>query len=82
MFNNNFSSEISVQRLQILKLSPVINLCTSNLHPMSLLEQFIASSGGYEARKSFARTHFGTSELLAQWNFTLLAYLHQITKFM
>lgn len=71
-----------MQRLQILRFNPVINLCINNLNPMSLLEQFISSSGGLEARRNFARTKFGSAVLLPQWNSTLLAYLQQITKFM
>ncbi|CAH1112722.1 unnamed protein product [Psylliodes chrysocephalus] len=69
-------SESSLNRLNPLKLAPVLNLrptstCTS------LLELFICSSGGQEARKSFARVSC-SDEALAHWHLSLLPYLNHV----
>ncbi|XP_072392736.1 nuclear pore complex protein Nup160 homolog [Diabrotica undecimpunctata] len=68
--------ESSINRLAPLKLAPVLNLrpvttCTS------LLELFISSTGGQEARKSFARVNC-SDEALAHWHISLLPYLNHV----
>lgn len=73
-------SESSLNRLNPLKLAPVLNLrptstCTS------LLELFICSSGGQEARKSFARVSC-SDEALAHWHLSLLPYLNHVRHIM
>lgn len=66
-----------MQRLSSLKLSPVFNLRNSSIHSISLLELFAGSTGGYEARKVFAKiTH--NEESLAQWHLSLLPYMNTL----
>ncbi|RZC33085.1 nuclear pore complex protein Nup160 -like, partial [Asbolus verrucosus] len=68
-------TESALQRLSSLKLSPVFNLRTSTTNSISLFELFAGSTGGYEARKLFARLKHN-EETLAHWHLSLLPYLN------
>ncbi|XP_018568434.1 nuclear pore complex protein Nup160 homolog isoform X2 [Anoplophora glabripennis] len=72
----NLPHESSIQRLTPIKLTPVFNLRFSTTC-VSLLELFTASSGGEEARKSFARVTC-SDEALAHWHLSLLPYLNHL----
>lgn len=64
-----------MQRLSSLKLSPVYNLRTNTINSISLFELFAGSTGGYEARKAFARIRHN-EDTLAHWHLSLLPYLN------
>ncbi|XP_044262804.1 nuclear pore complex protein Nup160 homolog [Tribolium madens] len=68
-------TESALQRLSSLRLSPVFNLRTNAISSISLLELFAGSTGGYEARKAFARLRHN-EESLANWHLALLPYLN------
>ncbi|XP_057663813.1 nuclear pore complex protein Nup160 homolog [Diorhabda carinulata] len=70
------SRESSINRLTPLKLPPVLNLRPVSMCS-SLLELFISSTGGQEARKSFARVTC-SDEALAHWHLSLLPYLNHV----
>ncbi|KAJ8959900.1 hypothetical protein NQ318_011637 [Aromia moschata] len=72
----NLPQESSMQRLTPIKLSPVFNLRTTN-SCAGLLELFISSTGGDEARKSFARVKC-SDEALAHWHLSLLPFLNHM----
>ncbi|KAJ8920022.1 hypothetical protein NQ315_011672 [Exocentrus adspersus] len=72
----NLPQESSIQRLTPIKLTPVLKLRFSGAC-ISLLELFVASSGGDEARKSFARVNC-SDEALAHWHLSLLPYLNHL----
>lgn len=69
------SRETTLQRLSSLKLQPVFNLRTNSINSISLLELFGGSTGGYAARRAFARIKHD-EDTLAQWQLSLLPYVN------
>nr|CAH7729258.1 unnamed protein product [Callosobruchus chinensis] len=80
----NMPQEAALQRLTPLKLQPVAlvrSSATGGSGPASLLEMFIASTAGHQARRAFARSpivNAHPSELLAHWHLSLLPYLNHL----
>ncbi|KAG5881796.1 hypothetical protein JTB14_037092 [Gonioctena quinquepunctata] len=72
----NLPQDSCLQRLAPLKLPPVFNLRPTNMS-ISLLELFTSSTGGQEARKSFARVNC-SDEALAHWHLSLLPLLNHL----
>jgi nuclear pore complex protein Nup160 len=72
---SHLPTESALQRLSSLKLSPVYNLRTNTINSISLFELFAGSTGGYEARKAFARIRHN-EDTLAHWHLSLLPYLN------
>lgn len=75
--HHHLHHDASLQRLAPIKLTPVDSLRTKTLQSVSLLEMFISSSGGQEARKTFGRIKY-CDEDLAHWHLSLLPYLHHL----
>lgn len=74
--------ETSQQRLTgCLKLTPVYNFNSSLNTCTSLLELFISSTGGHEARKSFARVTCSETAM-AHWHLSLLPLLNHLRHIM
>lgn len=75
-------SETSQQRIVTsLKLTPVYNFNSSLNSCTSLLELFTSSTGGHEARKSFARVTC-SEEALSHWHLSLLPLLNHMRHIM
>ncbi|XP_074031669.1 nuclear pore complex protein Nup160 isoform X2 [Leptinotarsa decemlineata] len=72
----NLPQDSGMQKLTPLKLAPVFNLRPAGIF-ISLLELFISSTGGQEARKSFARVNC-RGEDLAHWHLSLLPFLNHL----
>ncbi|XP_019873892.2 nuclear pore complex protein Nup160 homolog isoform X2 [Aethina tumida] len=75
--HHHLHHDASLQRLAPIKLTSVDSLRTKTLQSVSLLEMFISSSGGQEARKTFGRIKY-CDEDLAHWHLSLLPYLHHL----
>ncbi|CAH0554990.1 unnamed protein product [Brassicogethes aeneus] len=73
----NLPHDSSLQRLAPIKLNPVYNLRNNSFQSVSLLDMFISSSGGQEARKTFCRIKY-CDEDLAHWHLSLLPYLNHL----
>lgn len=69
---NNVPQETTLQRLTPLKLTPVYNV-RPNGTIFSLLELFTLSTGGHEARKTFAKIDYN-EEAMAHWHLSLLPF--------
>ncbi|XP_050293240.1 nuclear pore complex protein Nup160 homolog [Anthonomus grandis grandis] len=69
---NNMPQESTLQRLNPIKLRPAYNIRAQGIL-FSLLELFVASTGGQDARKMFSRVHLN-SGVLAHWRHSLLQY--------
>ncbi|CAH2014720.1 unnamed protein product [Acanthoscelides obtectus] len=80
----NVPQESALQRLTPLKLQPVAlvrSSPSSGSGPASLLEMFIASTAGHEARRAFAKSpavNLHPSAYLAHWHLSLLPYLNYL----
>lgn len=72
--------ETSMQRLAIIKLPPVVNLNATN-NSASLLELFVSSTGGQQAREAFARINCN-DEAVAHWHWSLLPILDHVKHIM
>ncbi|CAG9772816.1 unnamed protein product [Ceutorhynchus assimilis] len=71
---NNVAQESALQRLNTIKLTPAFNV-TRNI--FSLLEAFISSTGGYEARKMLSKMDYH-GEARAHWHLSLLPFISNL----